>query len=214
MSEWDITDRWDEDIKTQEMQEKALLCKIEYHNIAYKRVTALDDLCPVPRENEQWRIITEHPMNAYVFIVSLLNRENIKEMYLSTYRMNKLTVDNIIEKIENGRIGKAYFIINQLQGMSKTSAGPVAQLKEYCDNSKNAKMVYTNIHAKVFIAQVEGGAKYVFEGSGNLTDNGRIEQYIYERNSQVYEFHKDWMSEVLFRCAQQKTSTCNNVVIL
>jgi hypothetical protein len=202
MSDWDITDRWDEGIKREEMREKALLRNVEYHNIAYKRVTALDDLCPVPKENEQWRIITEHPMNAYVFIVSLLNRGNIKEIYLSTFRMNKPTVDNIIEKIENGRIEKANFIINQLQGMSKTSAGPVAQLKEYCDNRANAKMVYTNIHAKVFIAQTQGGAKYVFEGSGNLTDNGRIEQYLYERNSQVYDFHKNWMNEVLSNCSQ------------
>jgi len=40
-------------------------------------------------------------------------------------------------------------------------------------------------------------AKYVFEGSGNLTENGCIEQYIYERNSQVYDFHKDWMNGIL-----------------
>lgn len=37
---------------------------------------------------------------------------------------------------------------------------------------------------------------FVFEGSGNMSDNARIEQYIYENSKQSFEFHKKWMTEL------------------
>jgi hypothetical protein len=34
-------------------------------------------------------------------------------------------------------------------------------------------------------------------GSGNMSTNARIEQYIYENNKEVFDFHKGWMDEVI-----------------
>jgi len=35
-----------------------------------------------------------------------------------------------------------------------------------------------------------------YEESGNMSDNARIEQYVYENNKQVFEFHKQWIGEL------------------
>jgi len=47
------------------------------------------------------------------------------------------------------------------------------------------------------IRTAECGKHIVFEGSGNLSDNARIEQYILENNKQAYEFHKNWIMEAM-----------------
>jgi hypothetical protein len=41
------------------------------------------------------------------------------------------------------------------------------------------------------------GNHFVFEGSGNMSDNARIEQYVYDNNEQIFEFHKTWMNELI-----------------
>ena len=34
------------------------------------------------------------------------------------------------------------------------------------------------------------------KGSGNMSDNARIERYVYENNKEVSEFHKEWIGEL------------------
>ena len=40
------------------------------------------------------------------------------------------------------------------------------------------------------------GNHYVVEGSGNMSQNGQYEQYIFENNKPVYDFHKNWMEKL------------------
>lgn len=42
---------------------------------------------------------------------------------------------------------------------------------------------------------------FVIEGSGNLSDNARIEQYLFEQCKETYDFHVSWMQDL------SKTST-------
>lgn len=41
------------------------------------------------------------------------------------------------------------------------------------------------------------GNHFVFEGSGNMSDNARIEQYLYENNQKTFNFHKQWMNDLV-----------------
>ena len=47
------------------------------------------------------------------------------------------------------------------------------------ENKENVKTTFCSSHAKVFLAKTTCGKHIVFEGSGNLSDNSRIEQYIF-----------------------------------
>ena len=69
-------------------------------------------------------------------------------------------------------------------------------LKEFCNKNKRCNHVYTHNHSKVLAVKTETGY-YVFEGSGNMSDNARIEQYVYEESKDVYNFHKGWMNELI-----------------
>lgn len=70
-------------------------------------------------------------------------------------------------------------------------------LTDYCDAHPDvARYCWRVNHAKVLIARC-GEDYFVFEGSGNMSDNARIEQYRYENSKAVYDFHKRWMESHL-----------------
>ena len=180
------------------IKQKALKRIIKNNTIHFLKAKALSDLCIKPKTNEQYRIITTKQFNAFSLILHLLETEEIEEMYLAIYRINEPTVDSIIDFIESGKIKKALFIICSFFHATKVPERWALKLKDFCDKNTNCQHAYLNNHAKILAAKASGGGCYVFEGSGNLSDNGRIEQYVYENNEEVYCFHKTWMEELVY----------------
>jgi len=184
--------------KTKEVLKTEALKRIVKNNkIHFIKAAALSDVCSKPHKNEQYRIITEKQFNAFALILHLLESEEIEELYLAVYRINEPTVTSIIDFIEVGKIKKATFVISNFFNQTKKPEKWAIMLREFCVNNVNCEHVYTHTHAKVLAIRTESGNYYIFEGSGNMSDNARIEQYIYENNQEVYEFHKGWMSELI-----------------
>lgn len=184
-------------IEQKVIEDKAMLRQMKNEEIHCKVAQSLDNLCPRPKKNEQWRIITEKAFNAYAFIRSLLADGGIEDLYVAIYRINEPTVRSLIELIDNGSIQHATFIISSFFNQTKRPEQWAIMLAEYCErNPDKTSFAYLHNHAKIVCAK-QGDNHYVFEGSGNMSDNARIEQYTYENNSQVYHFHSSWMREVI-----------------
>ena len=130
-----------------------------------------------------------------------MQEEEIEEMYLAIYRINEPTVSDIIDYIQAGKIKKATFIISNFFNQTKKPERWALMLKEFADNNQSTKHIYIHNHSKVLAVKTKKNY-YVFEGSGNMSDNARIEQYVYENNKEVFEFHKNWMNELWERRAQ------------
>lgn len=96
------------------------------------------------------------------------------------------------KKIKTGR-----YVISNFSRNLKNPEKWALRLRTYCEKSERFDHIYTHNHAKVLACRTEDGNHYVFEGSGNMSDNARIEQYRYENNRQTYEFHKSWMKELV-----------------
>jgi hypothetical protein len=189
---WRVSEHINEEPKLNKAKKR----KIKNDEIHFLKAQCLADLCIKPRENEQYRIITTKQFNAYAVVLHLLETEIIEEMYLAIYRINEPTVASLIDLIESGSIKKAYFIICSFFHQTKKPQLWAEQLKSYCESKPQCKYSYINSHAKVLAVKTESGGHYVFEGSGNMSDNGRIEQYVYERNQEIYEFHRAWITEI------------------
>lgn len=179
------------------LKKDALKRIVKNDQIHFLKAKALSDLCVKPLPNEQYRIITEKQFNAYALILHLLETEEIDEMYLAIYRINEPTVASIIDFIEARKIKQATFIISSFFNQTKKPERWALHLRGYCDQSPYCKHVYTHNHSKVLAVKTESGNHYVFEGSGNMSDNARIEQYVYENNREVFLFHKDWMTDLV-----------------
>ena len=57
------------------------------------------------------------------------------------------------------------------------------------------KVSFSWNHTKIMCFNVRENY-YVIEGSGNLSDNARIEQYLFEKSKTAYEFHREWVLDV------------------
>jgi len=178
------------------LKQRALKRVMKNDKIHHIKAKALSDLCPRPKKGEQYRIITEKQFNAYALILHLLQSEQIIEMHLAIYRINQPTVDSLIDLIQSGKIQKATFIISNFFNQTKKPEKWAIKLREFCDQNTQCSHVYTHNHSKVLAVKMKTG-HYIFEGSGNMSDNARIEQYVYEESKQTYEFHKSWMNELL-----------------
>jgi len=198
-SNWDETDNQDGISVSLEKKIKDAAIKriIKNDKIHFVKAKALTDLCERPKPGEQYRIITEKQFNAYSLILSLLQNENIiDELLIAIYRINQPTVDSIMDLIDSGRIKKASFVISNFFNQTKKPEKWAIKLKEFADSRKNVKHCYTHNHSKIILIK-SGNDKFVFEGSGNMSDNARIEQYLYENNSKAFDFHKSWIEKLV-----------------
>lgn len=183
-------------IQEEQFRQRAIKLQQRNDRIHFIKAKALSDLCRKPLPGEQYRIITYKQFNAYALNLHLLESETIEEMYLAIYRINEPTVQSIINFVETGHIKQASFVISSFFNQTKKPEKWAIMLKDYCDQKPNLKHCYINNHAKVVAIKTSSGGCYVFEGSGNMSDNGRIEQYVYENNEAVFNFHKEWISEI------------------
>lgn len=175
---------------------KAQKRMIKNDQIHFIKAKMLSDLCFKPKTGEQYRIITEKQFNAYALILHLLESEIIEELYLAIYRINEPTVDSIINFIECGKIKNATFIISSFFNQTKKPEQWAIKLRSYCEKNKKCKHIYTHNHSKILAIKTNSDNYYIFEGSGNMSDNARIEQYIYENNKLIFDFHKEWMNKI------------------
>lgn len=187
----------DHKIDEQVLKQRALKRQIKNDQLALKIAKNLNDLCKEPKPGEQWRIITEKSFNAFALIMHLLQTRKIKELYLAVYRINEPTVRTIIDKIKDGSIQKATFVISSFFNQTKKPEKWAIMLKEFADQSPKCNHVYTHNHAKIVAIRTSDNDYFVFEGSGNMSDNARIEQYIYENSKEMYEFHRKWMLQLV-----------------
>lgn len=186
----------DHKITEQVLEARAIKRRIRNEDMIGRMISNLEQLCVEPKPGEQWRIVTEKQFNSFALVSHLLQTRTIEEMYLAIYRINEPTVDALIEYITSGRVKKATFIISSFFNQTKKPEKWAIKLKEFADSRENCSHVYAHNHSKVLAVKCSDGNHFVFEGSGNMSDNARIEQYIFENCEETYRFHKKWMSEL------------------
>jgi len=203
---WDAASSWGKQITTQDgvtvsankaVKSTAIKKILKNNEIHYIKAKALTDVAAKPKKGEQYRIITEKQFNAYALILLILQDEVIEEMFLAIYRINQPTVDSLIDFIDAGKIKKATFVISNFFNQTKKPEVWAKKLRDYCETNKSCKHVYIHNHSKILAVKTNKGDHYVFEGSGNMSDNARIEQYLYENCEQSFSFHKDWMQRLI-----------------
>jgi hypothetical protein len=145
-------------------------------------------------EGTQYRIVTTKNMNALTAIYALLQNHEPEEIIIAIYRMNQPAVAKIISLSETVPIS---VLISSFFRENKKYENWTRMLETQAKQIENLSVGFAWSHAKVTLIKTKCGKHIVFEGSGNLSDNARIEQYILENNKQAYEFHKNWIMEAM-----------------
>jgi len=184
------------DLTTTETK-REYLARVKYDKIVCERASNFQAIVGGElKEGIQYRLVTDMSFNAITVIEYLLKYYKIAELYIVVYRMNNKSFD-FLRKIIKADAIKTGFIVSTFFRANKQYERWAKEIKILSDTTKNIKTTFCNSHAKVFLAKTTCGKHIVFEGSGNLSHNERIEQYIFENNKEVYKFHKQWIDDIL-----------------
>jgi len=181
-------------VQQSEEDRREYAARAQYDHIVSERMRNLSHILDMPlRPGQQYRIVTTHAVNAVVVLELLDSLYEINEMWLAIYRMNRQAVRRIASMIISTG-ADTHIILSSFFRENKKYEKWCAELKAFCNTTPNAEIVFLCSHAKILLVRTTCGRYIVFEGSGNLSDNARIEQYMIEDNELMYKFHADWMA--------------------
>lgn len=158
----------------------------------------LDAINEFPNKNEVQSFVSRGMSDAGSFLYSVIAKEgNISEAVIATWTISKNNIKRLLDYIDSGKIGKLYFLIND--GLLKTnSTKPIYAFMRLEFDKRPDKIEYAvaNSHAKIQMYKTAN--KYLtISGSGNWSENPRIENYIIIGGKEQYEFNTKWIKDLM-----------------
>ena len=126
----------------------------------------------------------------------IANTRKLDTLYLSTWIISRSNIEFLVNQIKIGNLQKIVFIVStRLKQLKKSDyAYLVEEFKQY---PKQILFKVCNSHAKTFSVNDFDGNYYTVTGSGNWTENPRIENYIILNDIFAFEHNKEWMLELI-----------------
>lgn len=114
-------------------------------------------------------------------------------LYASTWTMNYVNVDALLNFIKVGRIKECTMLVGDY--LRQREPLVFETLKQGLYESNKGRIKAFKNHCKI-ICMSNGIDYFVSEGSANFTSNPRTEQHILTNNKELYDFHTEWMNEL------------------
>lgn len=188
----------EQELQTPETIKKQILIKKRAEKTKVKnmmkRETLADILKELPEENEYLHLISNGLYDFFTFIPVLTDYlGGASEFYGSTWTMNRNNVEIIMQLYDKKKIKKVTILTGVY--FKQRESAVYAQLVDGLISRGQRFKCFEN-HSKITL--LTNNKKYiVVEGSANFTSNPRVEQYVITNNKEVYNFHKDWMEDII-----------------
>lgn len=168
--------------------------KVSNRNDNFKAI--IDSIGGMPLHDEVVRIKTTGVSDTGSIFHYIMNEpQNQSEVYLSTWIISRDNIDKLCSYVDSGKIKSLTFVVSKrLKELKKSN---YAHLVEEFEKRKD-KIQYKvcNCHAKTFSVKI-GENTYTVDGSGNWTENPRIENYTIVNDIHAFEHNKSWMQEMM-----------------
>lgn len=156
--------------------------------------TTMNDLGGFPKSNQYFAIKTNGTSDCgSIFSYALNNWDIIEEMYLATWTISKQNISRLKLAIESGKLKNLTMVFSSTLKAANPAlyASLIGALKDF----ENVKLKEINSHAKTF--SISNGTDFLtVSGSANWSENPRIENFLLLNDKDLFEHHKDWMSEL------------------
>lgn len=189
---WDHESAWQLSTKKDHGIAKEEILRRKYRQKITAIANSLDHLFESLNPGDQLRIVTDRSFNAITAIEAVGRQFDIEELVMAVYRMNQRSVDWLQQFLTEKEI-QATILLSSFFRENKRYERWCEMLYSFAASSDRVTVKFAWSHAKVFLAATKCGRHFVMEGSGNLSDNARIEQYIIEEDAGTYNFHKRWI---------------------
>lgn len=161
---------------------------LNFYKIHLERIDSLKSLVNIPSNKEVSFLWSRNSFNAFTFIpFCIAHYETIDELFLSTYSINMRIVNALLKQVDKGKIGCVHILISD---SFRFRQSPVHKhLDAMLSSRPQVSVSYGWNHSKVTCAKC-GDNHFVFEGSGNWSENAMFEQYVLTNTKEIYEFRK------------------------
>lgn len=178
-----------ESIMHQRRAEKSEFIRIE------KRTEAAAFLTSIPAPGHTWHIVSNAKYDFWTWVHVLIDLlgGHIDDLYGSTWTASRPNVEDLLQKLDEGKIKRAALLTGTYFKRRETSV--YATLYEGLQ-SRGQRFVAFENHAKVLLLG-KAPTFITIEGSANFTSNPRLEQYTMTNDESLFNFHRAWMEEML-----------------
>jgi hypothetical protein len=185
-----------EKVTVLERSRRRLVKYLDYH---FQRIGNVSELMDPPKPGEQYRLVTQQGFNTFTFIVWLIERfGRIDSLDVVTFNMNEGTISALMHLLDGGGIHQLRIVVSD--SIKFRMPERVEQLRREFSRRRDSgrfDVCFVWNHAKIALIAI-GTDRFVIEGSGNFSSNAEIEQYLFENNADVYDFHREWLNDALF----------------
>jgi hypothetical protein len=164
----------------------------KYVEKTYQIIQQLNEV-GLPKTNEQIRIITLRSFNSVHFLKYISDLEIIEKVLLCVYSINGEAARMLNEMVIFGKVKKMVILMSNLRNKAHREKEQIT--RDMFVNNPNIDLFFASSHAKIMSIKTDKNY-YTIEGSGNMSYNSRIEQYILDNDKKLFEFTENWMNEV------------------
>ena len=171
---------------------------IKIHRQLRRDDNCLNAIDEFPKEGEIQSFVSKGLSDAGSFLYAINKLEGvIEEAVIATWTISKNNILKLLEYVDDGSIKKLTVLIND--GLSKTnSTKPIYAFMRLEFDKRKDKISYAvaNSHAK--IQMYKTSTKHLtISGSGNWSENPRIENYIIISGKETYDFNVGWVKDII-----------------
>ena len=150
----------------------------------------------LPENNQVVFIKTNGCSDTGSIYTHIANNHDLDTLYLSTWIISRENLERICKDIDSGKLKMLYFVVSKrLKELKKSN---YAFLIEQMEKRKDKmKIKVCNSHAKTFSVSTTDGNYFTVTGSGNWTENPRIENYVIFNDINAFNHNKEWMEEII-----------------
>lgn len=167
--------------------------KIQNRDAAFE--DCINEIGGLPLKNE-YQLYKSNGLSDTGSIFKYIAKNKLNTLYLSTWVISRPNIEFLINQIKSGNLQKLVFIVStRLRQLKKSDYAFLVEQFKLFPNQIFFKVC--NSHAKTFSVSDFNGNFYTVTGSGNWTENPRIENYIILNDELAYNHNKDWMEELV-----------------
>ena len=148
----------------------------------------------IPEPGEQVNMMTLRAFNPWEWVRWLIKQGvTIHETLIVTYSVAYDTGIGIDDAARSGQLGPLTIVISLLRNSAYRDKEKI--LKDRWIENPNIHLIYAGSHAKILSLNTDRGY-LTLDGSGNLSQGVRFEQYNLTNSKQLFEFHKSWIQDL------------------
>ena len=187
LTEKDLTEKCLDRKESSENTSTALIEK--YEGMHFRKIEGIRDLMgDYPAAGDIYFLWTQNQFNAVTFILYIIrNFSVIDELTFSSYAINERIVNSLAKWYDSGAIRRITIFISDTVKVRNAKTHDLLVMQA---ERRGWQIIYAWNHSKIMLMK-SGENYFCIEGSGNLSDNSRFENYIFTNNRRVYEFRKE-----------------------